>query len=352
MASAPGRSPKLWSLALLASLLIVNSIRAETATQGPAAAAAPNATARVRTLAVLPVTDTSNLNMATYLQALEVNLFQQAQYFQIQTVNFALPGFTEVDVGRAFKTVNTELMSLVYLEAERVSIFLFDSTRPKEFIVGSQPLADPMLGNQVTPQVADYKARLVFNDVLANYFKGAFQSLPGAKTDPTLSARAPDDPRQRAAESRRLFRELAALDTSKYYMGASLGMARFAGGPSSSSNVNFGAFGGMITSERTRVEFGLDFFSYALAHLDGKYTIPLAEKYVSINLSLGIGRILGVIAGPRFADEAALKNGQFAFGPGVSFNVPLLGASVRGEMKLYFGGGSIFLGSYGISYSL
>jgi hypothetical protein len=317
------------------------------------APAEPPANTKVRTVAVLPATDTSNLGLGPSLQGAIGTLLQQTNVFTVQPVNYALPGFSESDVARAFQTVNTEMIAQVYLEGERVSIFMFDSARPKEFVVAAQTLMDPMLGNEITPQVVEYKLRMAFNDALAAYYKGEYQPLPGARQDQTLATKAPDDPRERAAESRRLFRELATIESSKYYVGADLGMARFSGGgEGSSSNVNFGAYGGMAVSQRIRLEAGFEFFSYALAHIDAKYEIALSERYLFIDLSIGLGHIFGTIFGPRSDTEPSLKNGTTAIGPGISFNVPLLGASVRGELKFYVGGGSIFMGTYGISYSI
>jgi hypothetical protein len=40
------------------------------------------------------------------------------------------------------------------------------------------------------------------------------------------------------------------------------------------------------------------------------------------------------------------------FGGGIAFDVPLLGATMRGEFAYYTGGGSVLLGTYGLAYSL
>jgi len=320
----------------------------------PAPAAAPaTPPASIRKLTVLPSNDTSNFNMGPALQQSMAALFQETQYYTVQIGGYAMGGFTEAEVARAFGTVGTEIIAFTYLEAERISLFLFDATHPKEFIVVAEALVDPMMGNSVTPQVIEYKFRVAFNNLLSQFYQSQFQPLPGSQSDPQmLSADAPDDPKRRAEESRRLFRELAALQETEYYVGASIGMARYAGGPTSSSNVAFGAYGGKKVSERVWMELGLDFFSYALAHVDARYHMPFAEKYLSLYASLGVGRIMGVISGPRFAGEADIPNGQIVFGPGISFDVPLLGAGIRGELKLFIGGGSILLGTYGLSYSI
>ncbi len=308
--------------------------------------------ARPRTLSILPSTDTSNFNFAAQVQQGLATLYTQTQNFVPTQTQTPMAGFAEKDVSDGFKLNQTELLSFGYLENERLSLFLFDSTHPKEFIVVSQPLVDPMLGNQVTPQVIEYKMRMNFNQLLTQYYASQFQPLPGTASDAQNLASNADDPKVRAEQSRRLFSELTALETSKYYLGAAIGMARYAGNGLSNSGVNFGAWGGLRSGERTRFELGADFFAYALLHLDGRYQMPIAERLVTINLTLSIGRILGGIATAQFAKEATLKTGALVFGPGISFDIPLLGAQVRGDLRLYFGGGSILVGSYGISYSI
>ncbi len=345
---------KMKKILVMVALLLMGASN-KGAAEAPAGAGQPQAQAGVaaRTLTVLATTDTSSFSLGPQIQTGLTALFVQAQNFSVQPANFALASFSEADVAAGFKQTQTDLMAFGYLETERLSLFLFDSRHPKEFIVVSQPLVDPMLGNQVTPQVVEYKLRLNFNQLLTQLYASQFQPLPGAATDASSNvAMNSDDPKVRAEQSRRLFAELQSLETSKYYLGASIGMARYAGGGLSDSTVNFGAWAGMRAMERTRFELGADFFAYALLHIDARYQMPIAEKLVTMNLTLSLGRVLGGIATAQFAQEASLKSGAIVFGPGISFDIPLLGAQVRGDVRLYFGGGSILVGSYGISYSI
>jgi hypothetical protein len=302
--------------------------------------------------AILPSTDTSDLGLGATLQNDLGALTQATNYFQIQMASYVLPAFTDVEVARAINLLNTRVIMFAYLEKERLSLFLFDSTHPKEFIVTSQVLVDPMLGNVVNQQVVEYKLQVAFTQLTTAWSQAQFQPLPGTQSgDPNFTGLAPDDPKRRAEEGRRLFRELATLEDGKYYLGADVGMARFAGVGPSGSSINFGGFWGFRASDRVRAELGLDLFNYALVHVDGKYLFPLAEKYVSVYASLSVGAIMGTIIQPRDSLSPSLSSG-LVFGPGISFDVPLLGANVRGELKLYFGAGTILVGTYGLSYSL
>jgi hypothetical protein len=286
------------------------------------------------------------------VQATLASLFQQTNYYNVQSVNMPLNSFTEPEVFRLYQATNSEIIAFAYLEKERLSLFLFDNTHSKEYVAVSQNLIDPMMGNQVNAQVVDYKLKLSFNQLIAQYFQNIYQPLPGSQQQALVAETEPDDPVRRAEMSRKLFRELASLQETKYYVGATIGMARYSGGGGSASSVNFGGFGGMKLNEQFKGELGLNLFSYSVAYMDIKYLFPLAEKYVSLYGSAGVGRILGAIMGPRFDFEPSLPSGGILFGPGVSFDIPLLGAYVRGELKLYFGGGMVLMGTYGIMYNM
>lgn len=338
-------------IALILGLsLSTTAIRAEN-TMGTGQNSQPGAVFQQRSLSVLPSSDSSTFNLGPSLQYALSTLFQQTNYYNVQMGSYALAGFTEAEVTQAYRTVGTEIMTFVYLEPERISIYLFDMVRPREFIAVSQQLVDPMVGNEITPQVIEYKFRAAYEQLMQQYFQGQFQPLPGTQTD-QVAANNPDDPKVRAEQSRKLFRELAALQEGDVYIGGQMGMARFAGGEGSSSSVLFGAFIGMRASEKIKVELGGTFFNYALLQLDGKYKIPFAEKYVSLAASLGAATVVGSVVQPLNVPTAVLESGAFFAGPGISFEVPLLGATVRGEMKFYFGSGTILQGSYAICYTL
>lgn len=338
-------------LITLGLLLNFGAARAEEPATVTAPAPPPQAIVgnQIRPLGVLPSTDTSSFNLGANLQNAMMTLFSQMQYYKVQVLNTPLAGFTEPEVARVRALTGMEILSFAYLEQERISLFLFDKAKPKEFLVVTQGLIDPMLGNVVTPQVIEYKFKMAFNQLVNAYYKGEFQPLPGSS--PAAAAADADSPQRRAEESRRLFRELTALQDNRWYLGATIGMARYAGGPGSASSVDFGAFGGSRFGERFRGEMGFNFFAYSLLHFDFGYHMPFAEKYVSLYLLGSFGTVLGVITGPRFDNEAKLSGGLM-YGPGISFDIPLLGANIRGEIKIYVGSGSILFGSYGISYAI
>lgn len=305
-----------------------------------------------RSLSVLATTDTSGLNMAQQLQYGLSALFQQTQYYAVSMVNQGVSGYSESEVAALFQTTGTAVAAFAYLEKERLSLFLFDSTRPKEFVVVAEGLVDPSLGNQVTPQVIEYKLRLSFNNLLTEYYQGKFQPLPGSQSSQQVAAAYdPNDPKRRAEEARKLYRELASIQETNSYLGATIGMARYSGKGGSTSAVNFGGFYGSRISERMRAEGGLDIFRYVTAYSALKYHIPFAERYVSLHAGLTVGALIGQITAPRDALDPALKTG-ILFGPTISFDIPLLGAYIRGEMKFQLGSGSLLFASYGISYSI
>lgn len=329
-------------LAYLFAILLSSSARAE----------APAQQQQQKTLSVLSTTDASGFNLGQTVQYALSSLFQQTQYYSVTMSNQGVAGYSEAEVAALFKATQTQVASFVYLEKERISLFLFDSSRPKEFIVVAEGLVDPSLGNQVTPQVIEYKLRLSFNNLLTQYYQGRFQPLPGAATGQQVAAAVdPNDPKRRAEEARKLYRELASIQETNSYLGANIGMARYSGKGGSTSSVNFGGFYGSKISERMRAEGGLDIFRYVTGYGALKYHIPFAEKYVSLHAGVSLGAILGQVTAPRDALDPALKTG-ILFGPGISFDIPLLGAYIRGEMKFMLGSGTILFASYGISYSI
>lgn len=305
-----------------------------------------------RSLAILATTDTSGYNMGQQLQYGLSALFQQTQYYTVSMSNQGVGGYSEAEVATLFQITQTAVAAFAYLEKERLSLFLFDSTRPKEFVVVAEGLVDPSLGNQVTPQVIEYKLRLSFNNLLTQYYQSKFQPLPGSQSSQQVAASYdPNDPKRRAEEARKLYRELASIQETNSYLGATIGMARYSGTGGSTSAVNFGGFYGSKISERMRAEGGLDIFRYVALYSAVKYHIPFAEKYVSLHAGLTLGALIGQITSPRDALDPRLKTG-ILFGPTISFDIPLLGAYIRGEMKFQLGSGSLLFASYGISYSI
>jgi hypothetical protein len=318
-------------------------------------AEAPAQTVQTKTLAVLPTTDTSGYQMGQQVQYSLSSLYQQTQYYQVSMGNAAVTGYTEPEVAKAFQTSQTQIISFAYLEKERISLFLMDSTRPKEFIVVAEGLVDPSLGNQVTPQVVDYKLKLAFNNLLTQFYQLRFQPLPGSQqmtTQQMVASYDPNDPKRRAEEARKLYRELASIQETNTYLGATIGMARYSGTAGSASTVNFGGFVGTKAGEKLRAEFGMDIFRYVSLYGAAKYRIPFAEKYLSLHAGATAGALLIELTPARDELDPVLKAGSLVFGPTISFDIPLLGAYIRGEMKFLFGGGSVLFASYGLSYNI
>lgn len=300
-----------------------------------------------RTVTILPTTDTSEFGLAEPLQNAYGQLLQAYGIFRAQLSGYTLASFTSPDIAKAFGVVHSDALGFVYMEKQRVSVFLFDSKHPQEFLVAYRLLLDPPSG-QLTSEFIEARFREAVYEVVALYSSNQFQTLPGqehvASNDSEKVHASPD-------HVRRLFRELASIEDRKYYVGADVGMARFSTESDSASTINFGGYGGARLSQRISAELGFDIFSYALLHLDGRYLLPFAEKYVALSLSAGIARFMGSVTDNR-GISSTIPTGEMVFGPGVGFDIPLLGANLRGELRFYTGSANVLLGSYGIVYSL
>ncbi len=298
-----------------------------------------------RGMAILPTTDSSRYGLAEALQNALGQLYQSTGALAPQLSGFPLPGFTANDIEKGFRATNSNLMSFAYMEPKRISVFLFAQEKPGNFVVAYRLLTDPPNG-KMTSDFIEKRFRESVAEVLANFREGKFQPLPGSD--------AGDDRvnKQKADEARRLFRELAALEDKTFYLGADIGVARFATSTSSASTVNFGAYGGARLNPKLSAELGVDAFSYALLHADLRYHLPIAEKYIDLSVTGGFGRFLGSITDNRGYASGTIPTGQMVFGPGMGFDIPLLGATLRGDIRFYLGSANVLLGSYGIIYSL
>jgi hypothetical protein len=336
-------------LALGALLFVCQAGRSE---ELPAAAPAPENGKRV--VLILPSTDTSPLNLGVPLQYGLGQLFQTIPEFETKLSSFTIGGYTEYDLKKAYAAMGNQILTFVYMEKERLSIFFFDPTQPKYFIVASNPLQDPNDPSKAPDNaIAEAAMKKTFDEVITLLRTNQWQLLPGASADTeSLAVEEEKEMRRRAEEARAIFRELNAVQEKFWYFGTNFGMSRFTGGGSAASTINLGILGGIRPGDRMRVELGFDFFSYALGHLDGRYTLPIAEKYVTLSVSLGIGFVLAPLTANRGANDASLTSGSILFGPGVGFEIPLLGANIRGELRYYLGGGTVLLGTYGIVLSI
>ncbi len=309
---------------------------------------------KARTTTILVGSDTSGYNLASALQFAVGQLFKASgAEFNVQLASMQLAAFTEEETKKAHETLHSELFALSYLDRERISVFLFDAQAPGQFIVAVNPLLDPA-NPQLTTAVLEEKLRKTFGETLALYKEGRFQYLPGSREDKPgegLADAESDIARRKAAEAGHLFRELASLADKPFYVGANLGMARYADAGLSNSVVNVGGFAGYRIRDRISAELAFDMFTYGLLSFDAKYQLPLSGQYVYLDASVGFGTIL-FQASDNTGHESATLTGGFLFGPGLTFTVPLLGANLRGGLKFYIGSGTLLLGSYGFSYAI
>lgn len=301
-----------------------------------------------RTLSILPTTDLSGYNLGEPLQYALGQLYQSTGAFQVQLANYQLLGFGKQEIAKTFQAVQSQMFSFTYMEKQRISVFLFDSQKPGGFIVAYRPLNNPPNG-QLTSEFIEGKFRECVNDALGAYQDGQFQPLPGDDSSDSVQDQ------QKAEEARRLFREIAALEEKTWYIGANVGMARFSANATSASTVDFGGYAGARLGERMKAELGLDLFTYALLHGDLRYALPVAEKYINLSATLGAASFLGRLTENKGASSTTtqgIRNGQMVFGPGFGFEVPLLGATLRGDLRLYLGSATVLLGSYGVVINL
>ncbi len=244
---------------------------------GNSVPAAPSVDAK--TMVVTSTTDTSGMNMARTAQFGLARLYEDTKFFSVKMSGYTFPGFSETDISRSFESLASRMASFAYIERERVAVFLFDSSRPKEFIVASEPLIAST--RQISQDVIEEKIVTAFRHVMSDYREGHFQPLPGTQVDTeALKDEEDTERRQRSRESRKLFRELASIEEGPLYLGANLGMARFSAYAAAASTINVGAHLPAPTFyERFHLEAGVKLAQLrALATLELKYVVPHRGK--------------------------------------------------------------------------
>lgn len=300
-----------------------------------------------KTMAILPTTDLSGYNLAEPLQYALGQLYQSTGLFQAQLSANSLNGFTAREISQTLQTVQTEALTFAYMEKQRISVFFFDHLRPNEFIVAYRLLTNPP-GGQLTSEYVEKNFRECVGEIVESYRSSRYQPLPGNGSGTGNE----QENRWKADEARKLFREMASLEEKNWYLGANVGMARFSQNSTSASTVNFGGYAGARLGERFSGELGVDLFSYALLHGDIRYSLPIAEKYINLSVAAGIARFMGSLTENQGFAGQRINKGQMGFGPGLGFDIPLLGATLRGDIRLYAGSATVFLGSYGIIINL
>lgn len=304
----------------------------------------------MRTLSILPTTDGSGLGMETALQSELASLFQQTNGFAVSMSAQGLPAFTKDIILLTHNQLQAEILSFVYVEKDRLAIFVFDIHRPGKFLVVSEPLS-PSPENRLTPKWLDNQLRVGFAQMYRAYANADFQPLPGEDEDAKERERKQQEENEsRDKKARRLFRELSSMQDSTGYWGLNLGVTRLSAADNSASTVTVGGLTG-FRYYRFRVEGGLSLFSYLTGNLDAKFQIPLAEKYLSLYIGAGLTTVLSAITPNRRVGSVVLATGAFMYGPGFSFDVPLVGATIRGELKYYSGATNLMVATYGVAYS-
>jgi hypothetical protein len=310
-------------------------------------------------LAILNTMDKTELGLGQSLQQALGTAAANTNLFQTFYANYTLTGFGEEELKSDFKKVGSDLMSYVYFEPTRLSIFFFDSSRPKEFIVSSQKFTTPEEAN-ISSEEVQLAFRTAFQEVISSYVAKEYQGLPGSQAEEkSIAAEESYDPQFIAADVKKLYRELAYLSEKPFYVGANVGMSRFETistanpGKTYASTVNIGAVFGYRFYSPFSVEIGADFFTHFLLHSQVRSQIPIGQNYVKLSVSFGGARFMSQpTENLGYSGINPIPQGTFVYGPGLGFEIPLLGVNIRADGRYYLGRTTVFLGSYGIVYSL
>lgn len=310
-------------------------------------------------LAILNTIDKTELGLAQTLQEGLGNSAAQTSFFQTFYANYFLTSFDENKIQSDFKKVGADLMSYVYLENTRISIYLLDSTHPKEFIVSSQNFGNPE-GEVVSGSDIQSAFKTAFQEVISSYVAKEYQLLPGVEQNSTFLAQEDEltSAQFSTADVKKLYRELSSITTTPIYVGANVGMSRFETLSSLSektfaSTVNIGAVLGYRLFSPISFELGADMFTHLMLHTELRAQIPLGQRYFTVSISGGAARFMTQpTKNLGYSGTNTISQGTMVFGPGLGIDIPLLGLNVRVEGRYYTGSTSVFLGTYGIVYSL
>ncbi|MBY0372076.1 hypothetical protein K2X33_15440 [bacterium] len=299
-----------------------------------------------RTLTVLGTTDTSQLFVARKMQTLLADSFQKANLFTVSTHASSPSGYTEEALQPLFKETGAELLSFVYVDRDRAAIFLFDQNRPGKYIATSETLSGSPT-NRLTETWMESQFNKAFSELMRQYSVAAFEAVPAQQNEEEQTKEL-----SREERGRRLFNELAKIQDGSSYLGASIGMVQFSTQGNSASTVNLGVYGGMKLFHRLRAELGADVFSYLLLNGDLRFQLPILEGYVSLSVGVSGSYMAATVTQNRGFNPTLFQPGSFFFGPSLTLDVPLLGATVRGDIKLLMGPGTLLVGTYGLAYTL
>lgn len=332
---------------VLATVVFAEELPPPPLAQPAPAAAAPGTQ---RDLVVLPASDGTGLNMGAAIQKAFGQLLADTGLFKIRFGTYVVTGYTTSAISKAHQELSSDLIAFAYLEKQRINLFLFDHNRPEQFIIAAEPID----GNTpLSPQIVDGKLAGAFAQLIQMFKTDQFQPLPGIDSDSVeLSNEEKEEQKKRMTEARELFHEMSLVVDRPFYVGASIGMARYSSTLNSASNVDFGFVIGRHFGNYIRVEAGADVFSYAMATGSVHSRIPFGERYVSLSLGLGGGYVISQTTANTGFDTPSIKAGDMMFGPMLTFTIPLLGANIRGELRYYLGASSLFVGTYGLSCAL
>lgn len=321
----------------------------------------PFATPVVRSIVIAPAVKSADFglepqveeNLPVQIQLTLTELFNQSNVFAAQATAQNIEEWEGDSVLAYLEEANSELIAQVFVDQVRIYIIMGDVNTPDQIYLGDQALTLPAGYLQMTLEVLGFHLKAAFDKLIRNYAKGEIKYLPGASPSASLEKFEREEELKKSAQiTRKLFRELATIQESPFYMGGSIGMVRFSANKNAASTVNFGLFGGYKVTPKISGELGVDLFSYVLAHLDGYYHLLIAERYLSVNAGFGLGYIVGNITENRGFSTTNFSGGQLLAGPGIYFVIPMLGAKLRGDMRFLVGKGSILVGTYGLEYAL
>lgn len=302
--------------------------------------------ADIRSITVLPPADVTGLNIVTPLQQHIGEYLYGTRQYVVQYSAYSIPGFTAKDLQQTFERLDSQLILYSYVEPQRLSLFLFDSNRPQEFVTASVPYSASDT-TVLTQEIILNTFPAGFDALMNAFYQGQYQPLPGAQVADNKYAG------DEKGLTRELFRELASMKSSSTYAGANFGIARMAANGAAGSTVNLSLYAGYALNTDMELQLTLDVFTHLMPSARLNYKLPFfTEKLLSIHASFGAGMILGPVAEHRGFPSQNLQTGGMLFGPGLGLYIPLAGADVRLDFRFLLGSGSVFLGTYGLTYYL
>ena len=309
--------------------------------------------AEKKEIVVLPTTDTTGLGLTSPVQKALKKLFARTEKFNALTADYIIGGYTASDLKKAFEAVGDYYLTFAFIEPTRVAIFLFNPEKSKEYIVSTSSIPK---GQELTPPPIEASFTSAFNKLMRDFNQNKYAKLPGGddaedtKIEAEETSESLAEYERKLIESRALVKELSDEKTKKLLIGGSVGMVRFKGKTSSMAGSNAALSVGIQYrfSPKMTVGLGMDGFSYLFSHLNIRYSIPVLRQFVVLSPSFGLGMVGPPLSQNKGYAETSLNSGSMLFGPGISIDIPLIGATMRGDIRFYSGSESVFVGTYGL----